>query len=387
VLRAGVGISTLPEPGRAAEAAAALALAEAGGCDAAILWTGPGYGDALPSLLDTAVGTLGSEALVGATAHGILAADREHVAEAAVVVLALAGIEAHPFLIPEVAGREAHAAEEIAARLGGAGRAEDLVVLFPDPRTLDAAALLGALAPVAGEARVVGAGAADPVSGDPLQWSGREAASGGLAGIVLRGKRPVRVGVTQACRPATGLLTVTRCQGHWVLELDGRPALEVYREVARGPLASDLRRAAAFLLVALPVGPLAAGDAGALEPGAYLVRHVIGFEERENAFAIPELPRAGQRLAFAQREPETARADLKAMLEGLRGARPAFGLYLDCCARAMPFFGVPGLESAYLGRAFEGVPIAGMFGSCEIGPIGRRVELLTYTGVLALVEG
>jgi small ligand-binding sensory domain FIST len=52
----------------------------------------------------------------------------------------------------------------------------------------------------------------------------------------------------------------------------------------------------------------------------------------------------------------------------------------------MPFFGIPGLEAAYLARAFEGVPIAGMLGSCEIGPIGRSTQLLTYTGVLALID-
>jgi small ligand-binding sensory domain FIST len=382
VVRAGVGLSTLEEPGRAAEEAAARALAGAGRCDAAILWTGPGLGAALPALLDTAAGALGSEVLVGTTAHGLLAPDREHVAEGGVVVLAISGLEAHPFLVPDAAGREEAAAEEIAACLGGAGRPEDLVVLFPDPRTLDAPALLGEVGRAVGEAQVVGAGSADPLSGVPLQWCGREVASGGLAGIVLRGRRPARIGVTQACRLATGCLTVTRRQGHWVQELDGRPALEVYREVARGPLAADLRRAAAFLLVALPMDPRADG----LDPGSYLVRHVIGFEENENAFAIPELPRVGERLALAEREPEAARADLKAMLAGLRDAKPAFGLYLDCCARAMPFFGVPGLEAAYLARAFEGVPIAGMLGSCEIGPIGRRPQLLTYTGVLALVE-
>jgi hypothetical protein len=153
------------------------------------------------------------------------------------------------------------------------------------------------------------------------------------------------------------------CQGHWILELDGRPALEVYREVAREPLADDLRRAAAFLLVALPLER----DGESLAPGSYLVRHVIGFEPRANAVAIPEAPRVGQRIALAQREPEAAREDLKAMLAGLGGGSPGFGLYLDCCARAMPFFGVPGLEAAYLARAFEGVPLAGMLGSYEIG--------------------
>jgi small ligand-binding sensory domain FIST len=382
VLRAGVGISTLEEPRRAAEEAAAQALAGSGHCDAAILLCGPGRADTVPGLLDAAVAALGSEGVVGATAHGILAADREHVAEAAVLVLALAGLEAQPFLVPDLAGSEPAACEEIAAHLRGGAREEDLVVLFPDPRAFDAAALLGGLGSRLAPARIVGAGSTDPISGVPLQWCGREVATGGLAGIVLRGRHPPRIGVTQACRPATELMTVTRCRGHWVFELDGRPALEVYREVARGPLAEDLRRAAAFQLVALPA------DRGArkLVPGSYLVRHVIGFEPRENAFAIPDPLRVGQRLGFAQREPEAARADLKAMLDALAGRSPAFALYLDCCARAMPFFGVPGLEAAYLARAFEGVPIAGMFGSCEIGPIGGATRLLTYTGVLALVD-
>ena len=70
--------------------------------------------------------------------------------------------------------------------------------------------------------------------------------------MVLRASRPPRIGVTQACRPITELLRVTRTQGHWILGLDGRPALDVYREVAREPLPTDLRRAAAFLLVAIP---------------------------------------------------------------------------------------------------------------------------------------
>jgi small ligand-binding sensory domain FIST len=381
MLRAGLGISTREEPARAAEEACLTALAGAGRCDAAILWTGPGLGEELAALLDTAIGALGCEAVVGSTAHGLLGPDREHVAEGGVAVLALSAIDAHAFLVSEVAGREAVVAGEIAACLEGGGREQDLVVLFPDPGALDPGALLAGVARAAGDAPVVGAGSADPVSGAPLVWAGREVASGGLAGLVLRGTRPVRVGVTQACRPVTPLLTVTRCQGHWILELDGRPALDVYREVARAPLARDLRRAAAFLLVALPLPGVET-----LQSGSFLVRHAIGFEEKANAFAIPELPKVGQRIALAAREPEAARADLKLMLEGLGGARPAFGLYLDCCARAMPFFGVPGLEAAYLARAFEGVPIAGMFGSCEIGPIGGSLQLLTYTGVLALVD-
>jgi len=230
-------------------------------------------------------------------------------------------------------------------------------------------------------ATVVGAAAADPLGDAPLQWCGRRRDRGGLAGMVLRGARAPRIGVTQACRPATDLMRITRTQGHWILGLDGRPALDVYREVARGPLAEDLRRAAQFLMVAAP------RDAEeSLQPGSYVVRHVVGFAEKEKAFAIPDSIKAGDRIALAVRDPESAREDMKAMLEPLGGASPALGLYFNCCARGEGFFGVPGLEAAYLERAFGRAPIAGLFGSCEIGPIGGDAELLTYTGVLALLD-
>jgi small ligand-binding sensory domain FIST len=188
--------------------------------------------------------------------------------------------------------------------------------------------------------------------------------------------------VTQACRPTTELLRVTRTQGHWILGLDDRPALDVYREAARGPLAEDLRRAASFLLVAIPVD-----EAVPLRPGGYVARHVVGFSEEQKAFAIPDGVKPGDRIALATREPEAAREDLKAMLEQIGTAPPALGLYFNCCARGSRFFGVAGLEAAYLDRAFGAAPLAGMFGSCEIGPIGAAPELLTYTGVLALVDG
>ena len=317
--------------------------------------------------------------MVGASAHGVLAAGQEREGVAAVAVVAQAGLEAHPFLLSDLRGDESVAGEEIAARLGGSPRPEDLVVLLPDPSVLQAGPLLEGLRASLEPARIVGAGAASALSEAPLQWCGRSVHSGALAGIAFRAARPPRLGVTQACRPVTDLLCVTGSRGNWILELEGRPAIEVYREVARAPLAADLRRAAAFLLVALPCEE-------ALRPGGYRVRSVVGFSPERAGFALPEAVRTGDRIALALREPEAAREDIKAMLAELGDAAPAFGLYLNCCARGASLFGVAGLEAAYLEQAFGESPIAGMFGSCEIGPIGGRTELLTYTGVLALLD-
>jgi small ligand-binding sensory domain FIST len=383
MISAGVGISSHPDARRAGAEAAEAALAGAGRAEAALLFAGPGYGDDTSLLLDAAIEGLGTERVVGASSHGVLAGGQEREEETAVAVLAWSGLESVPFLLADPAGEEAAACEEIAMRLGGTPRAEDLVIVLPDPRNFDSEVFLPELAAAVAPAQIVGAGAGDPLSDEPLQWCGRTVASGGIAGMVLRCRRPPRIGVTQACRPVTELLTVTRARGHWVLELDGRPALEVFREVALGPLAADLHRAAAFVLAALPAHP----QATTLEPGSYLVRHLVGFEPDENAFALPVALEPGARLAFAHRDPDAARDDLKAMLARAEGGQPALGLYFNCCARGAGFFGVPGLEAAYLENAFRKTPIAGMFGSCEIGPIGGRPELLTYTGVLALVDG
>lgn len=382
--RAGAGASTQEDPRAAAAQAAGAALEAAGtrSADAALVLAAAGRQDDVPLLLDAVAACLGTEVLVGASAHGVLAAGREYEAPGAVAVLAWSGIETLPFLLADPSGDELAACQDVADRLDGGPREEDLVVLLPDPRNFDAEAFLEATRRALSPARVVGAGAGDPLGDSPLQWCGRTVATGAVAGLVLRGARPPRIGVTQACRPVTELLTVSRARGHWILEIEGRPALDVYREVARGPLADDLRRAAAFVLVALPAEP----ESDQLSPGSYLVRQVIGFEPKENAFAIPEVVKPGDRIALTLRDPESARKDLKAMLAALEGPPAAFGIYLDCCARGASFFGVSGLEAAYLESALGNAAIAGMFGSCEIGPIGTRTELLTYTGVLALID-
>ena len=382
VIVAGAGLSKQPDPRAAAEEACARALGGASQADAGLVLVSAEFGpEQLAPLLDAVQAGLGTRAFCGASAHGVLAEGQELEDGAGVAVLALSGLEAEPFLLTDLDPSRPRAGEEICARLGGDPRAEDLVVLLPDPREVPLLAVMDELRESLGPACVVGAGAADPVSSVPLQWCGEEVVSGALAGMLLRGSAPPSIGVTQACRPATEAFSVTRTRGHWILELDGRPALDVYREVARGPLGDDLRRAASFVLLALPRDP----DAS-LEPGSYLVRNVAGFAMAEKAFAIPDTVKPGDRLGIVVRDPQTAREDLKAMLESLALERAAAALYFDCCARGVGFFGVPGLEAAYLEQALGPVPVAGMFGSCEIGPIGDRSELLTYTGVLAVLR-
>jgi small ligand-binding sensory domain FIST len=375
------GISTKSDDRLAVREAAEAARAGLPGepvAGALLLAASHGRGD-LTGILRSAGEILGTSRIAGASVHGVLACGQEAEGEPAVAVLALAGLEIEPLLVRDLAGREAVAGSEILGRLSARPRASDLVVLFCDATTLSLRPLLAGLDAALAPGVLVGAGAAN--GAEAFQWLGTEVVRGAASGLVLRGAHPPRVRVSHACRPVTPPLTVSRASGHWVQALDGRPALDVYRETARGPLAEDLRRASSFLMVALP----APGDE-ALARGRYRTRNVVGFSEEQRAFALPEAVSPRQELALVLREPEGARDALRAMLSEAATPRPALALYFSCAGRGSSLFGVSGLEAGYLQQALGDVPWIGMHAPSQIAPLGARTELLTYTGVLALLD-
>jgi hypothetical protein len=184
-----------------------------------------------------------------------------------------------------------------------------------------------------------------------------------VCGIAFSLTEPARVATSQGCRRFGEPHVVTRTEGHWVLELDGKPALDVYADAAREPLAEDLRRAAERVLVALPRG---ASD-------AWVARRLSGFAPARRAFALPEPPRVGSRLGFALRDADLAREDLRDALGRVAPARAA--LYLGASDRGQALFRHAGLEAAIVAQAFAPAPIAG----CSARSRSRRSAAPLHT--------
>ena len=320
--------------------------------------------------------------MVGATVDGIVAPGLESEAGSALGVWLVAGVEARSVLVHDVAKAGAAAGEELLEGLGRAPVAEDLLLLLPDPASCDLGLMLDGIRAHCGAAAVVGLAAADAGDGAAFVAGHGEVVGGGLAALWLGGARPPQVGVTSSCQPVAGPYAVTRAEGHWVLSLDGRPALDVYREVAREPLARDLQRALAHLLVATLPRTRSEPEAEAL-----IVRSVAGISSRKRGFALPEPVTRGQRLSFVLRDGNGARDALRGMLTRLATPPAAGGLYLACRARGAALFGMEGLEAAYLEHLLPGAAILGVRGSCEIGPVGGEPALLTQAAVLALLSG
>jgi small ligand-binding sensory domain FIST len=377
VLKAGTALARDDDPARAAAAASAAAL-EACGTDraeAALLFVSGPRSDAGRAAAGAAA-VLGTQAIAAAAAHGVLGGGAEEEARTAACVLVLSGVEATPFRLEHLAGAEEAGGAELEAALQRSSRPGDLVILLADPVALDLPRLIGSLDEVLPPRALIGlAAAVGPRGPTGLLWCGREIAAGGACGLVLGLDEPARICVSHGCRPITERLYVTRTDGHWIVELEGRPALELYREAAGKLLGSDLPRAGGSLLVALPRGPL---------PEDFVVRHVTGFAPERQAFALAEPLRSGVFLRFALRDADLAREDLRSSL-GVLDAPAAAALYLSCPGRGQRLFRHAGLETATAAQALGATPLVGAFGSSQFGPVSARTEIHTYAAITALL--
>ncbi len=389
MIRAGAGCANAANPRAAALEATAAALAQAGlrVAAGALCFVSSAYGGAFPLILRAVAEAAGTREVAGCGALGVIANGREFESGRSLAVMVFGDdeITARRLFAPQARGRARAIATEIAAAARPHLGPNNLLCLFPDSYNLEAEPFLDALADALPGVAIVGGGATeDGTVGETFQFCGDVVSSNAVAGMLLSGEFDVAIGAANACAPLGRLHRVTAARDNVILALDGRPAWDVFAESA-GPLAADLPRAIAFVFAAIPLDP---ADER-LERNAFVVRNVVGASPEHGAVAIAHRPRVGDRIGFALRDGERARAELKAELERLGAAAsfapPAFGLYFDCVSRGAGLYGLPDHDSAYIGRQFPNLPLAGFFTGFEIGPIGQRTGLLQYCGVLALL--
>lgn len=224
---------------------------------------------------------------------------------------------------------------------------------------------------------VVGAGCPGDAAVYAIDERGR-VESGPAGALVTRGLAPAQVRSSPACRLLMPPATVTESRGPLVLRLAGEPALQVLRNVAANLEGQPL------LLTAL-APPEGAEDAGG---SAILVRGIQGVDPSREGVMLSEEVEPGQRLAFAVRDPESARKDLEStareLSRELAGAATVAGLYFDCAGRGTQLYGTPGVDLRLLRARFPDLPLVGMRSAFELAPHRGRPALHSFTGVLAL---
>jgi len=201
------------------------------------------------------------------------------------------------------------------------------------------------------------------------------AVGGGLSGVLFGGGVAISTGLSQGCGLIGHKHRITRAQRNIIQTIDDRPALEVFKEEIGEVLARDLRRVGGYIFAALPIAGSDTGD--------YLVRNLIGVDPERGLLAIGDMVTPGTEIQFARRDAETARDDLRRMIEGLKARLPGpprGALYHSCLGRGRNLFGEDSAELRLVQELLGDVPLAGFYANGEIS----HNRLYGYTGVLTL---
>ena len=199
--------------------------------------------------------------------------------------------------------------------------------------------------------------------------------SGGLSGVVFSERVTLATRLTQGIAPLGPRHRITAANKNIIGSLDHRPALDVMKEEIGEVLARDLRRAAGYIFVGLPVRGSDTGD--------YLVRNILGVDPQNHLVAIGEYVAPGDELLFCRRDQHSAEDDLRRMLAAIGaqlGTPIRGGVYYACLGRGRHMFGAPNRELGLIRDTLGDFPLVGFFANGEIS----HNRLYGYTGVLTL---
>jgi len=210
----------------------------------------------------------------------------------------------------------------------------------------------------------------------------------GAVGLALTGAIAVDTIVAQGCRAIGSPMRVTRAQDNLIVELDGRPPLEVLRELLPRLSDRDQRLARSALFLGVATDPLVDEPAH----DAYLIRNILGVSPDNGALAVGDEPRAGQSVRFHLRDALASAEDLEGamgryaehVLARPGSSRPAGALLFSCMGRGQNLYGRPDHDTDLFREKIGDVPLGGFFANGEIGSVGGTTHLHGFTSSFVL---
>jgi small ligand-binding sensory domain FIST len=206
---------------------------------------------------------------------------------------------------------------------------------------------------------------------------------GGLVGARLSGPVAIRPVISQGCRLVGERFVVTKAEHNFIHELGGAPALERLQAVFES-LPEDERRHAHR---ALHLGIAIDEQRDRFERGDFLVRNLVGVDQETGSVAVGDIVQEGQTVQFQLRDARSSSEDMNALLAADRTTHhhaPLGALMFSCCGRGQGLFGRPHHDAVAMVDQLGAIPVAGFFAQGEIGPVGGRNFLHSYTASMAI---
>lgn len=349
------------------------------------------HGPALEGLGPALARATGAPIVLGCTAESVIGGAREAEGSPGLALWAacLPHTAVRTFEITAHAGEDGEPAFSGLPPVGEHERSS--VILLADPYTFPMDAFLGRLNEAFPGVPAMGgmaSGAMGP--GQTLFFTADGVRDSGCVGVVLEGETALHPVVSQGCRPVGKPWVITDCDRNQIKKLGGRPALEVLIETW-----NSIPEADKALLQRAPFCGLAI-DATRTQftRGDFLVRGIMGLNQRDRAIAVADFVRRGQTMQLLVRDAESAGEDLRFLVAHQGGGPLAPGqedsvgvLLFTCNGRGTRMFGAPDHDARCVrtGLAAE-IPTAGFFAAGEIGPVGGRNFLHGFTASVALLR-
>jgi hypothetical protein len=274
------------------------------------------------------------------------------------------------------------------------GRAPDLFVLLYDPLSgLDVDHVLAGLRDEI-DCTITGGAASQP-SGPVVktyQYHGTAATTRSAVGVGLCSRgRPfgAELGFCHGTVPTGVTMTLTRADGNVLLELDGRPALDVWREAIGARPDEVLNQSQT---AALAMGVEKKVTIAGREESVYLIRAAFGFNEKTRGIVVQAAIPQGSKILFHHRTVDVVRQGTVAMGEDLAGRlsgkSPWAVLAFECGARTAPFLGRAGTLEENLALQAAVAPAApwlGLLAWGEVASLGGDPTVHNYSYPLVVL--
>ena len=330
--------------------------------------------------------TLAAKTIVGVTAESVVGCDLE--------LEGVAGLSAIALYLPDITitpwtttPKRPLPISNPSAIPNWIGLQEDTqaVFFFADPFSTPITRLLPALVTCRGEEsplHIIGgmASGASQATYNRLILNESGLRSGGI-GLTLSGPIQIDCIASQGCRPIGSHCRVTKVDRNVVLELGGKPALQVLQELAANASPHERQLLEGGLLL----GSVIDEHKSHFGRGDFLVRSILGIDRKRKGIAAGEFFRLGKTVQFHVRDAQTAVEDLQLLLDAQQLLESPFaGLLVTCNGRGRKLFHAEDHDLTIIRERMGEVPIAGFLAAGEIGPIGNQSFLHGHTACLTL---
>ena len=222
------------------------------------------------------------------------------------------------------------------------------------------------------------------VQGPFKVWSSGRVSDTGRAEVVIDGAS-YAITASQGVRALTSPIEVAEVHGYDIMRLGNYPALNVLvkslpagvREMERIPLH-------------LIMGGVTFGDpTTAIRDGRYRLNHIVSANLKDQSITLSYPLSQGERLFWAMRDALAAERDLRQTINeagNKLGAEPDFALMFPCMGRGPNFYGNRDRDLELMQARFPGLPIIGIYGNGEIGPLDENNHLYQYSAIIGLFK-